>query len=135
MWMEPRIWNQIIEGAADIRFVLDRTTAENGDREHFFLAGKIDLNRVAAMGHSACADFAARACQLGIRVKACVALEGGMPPIAALPDYPDHASLKQPLLLLEAYHPESRTAGTPPEHAAVLQEERRAASDLSARKL
>lgn len=119
-WMEPQIRNQISEGAADIRFVLDRTTAESGDTRHFFLAGKIDLSHTAAIGHSAGADFAARACQLDARLKACVGLDGGMPPIAALPEYPDHATLKQPLLFLEAYHPDSQTAGSPAEHAAYL---------------
>jgi predicted esterase len=119
-WMGPRISNQISEGAADIRFVLDRTTAKNGDTGEFFLARKIDLNRVVAMGHSAGAEFAARGCQLDVRLKACIDLDGGMPPIAALPEYPDHASLKQPLLFLEAYHPESQTAGTPAEHAAYF---------------
>ena len=119
-WMGARIGNQISEGAADIRFVLDRTTADDGDTGHFFLAGKIDLNRVVAMGHSAGAEFAARGCQLDARLKACIDLDGGMPPIAALPEYPDHASLKQPLLFLEAYHPESQTAGTPAENAAYF---------------
>lgn len=119
-WMMPRVSEQISEGAADIRFVLDRMTAEQGDARQFLPAGNIDLNRVAAMGHSAGADFAARACQLDARFSACVALDGAMPPIAALPEYPDHATLKQPLLFLEAYHPESETAGTPAEHAAFL---------------
>lgn len=118
--MVARVPEQISEGAADIRFVLDRIMVERGDTRQFLLAGKIDLNRVAAMGHSAGADFAARACQLDVRFKACVALDGAMPPIAALPEYPDHATLKQPLLFLEAYHPQSQTAGTPAEHAAYF---------------
>lgn len=62
--MEPRVSNQISEGAADVRSVLDRMAAENGDTRHFFLAGKIDLKRVAAMGHSAGAGFAGRAANL-----------------------------------------------------------------------
>ena len=119
-WMVARVPEQISEGAADVRFVLDRLAAEKDDSRQFLLAGKIDLNRVAAMGHSAGAEFAARACQLDARFKACVDLDGGMPPIAALPEYPDHATLKQPLLFLEAYHPESKTAGTPAEHAAYF---------------
>jgi len=110
----------ITEGAADVRFVLDRVTAANADTQQFLLAGRLDLNRVAAMGHSAGAEFAARACQLDARLKACVDLDGGMVPIAALPDYPDGATLKQPLLFLEAYHPESQMAGTPAERAAYF---------------
>lgn len=119
-WMVAHTSEQISEGAADVRFLLDRITAEKGDSGESLLAGKIDLNRVAAMGHSAGAEFAARACQLDSRFKACVDLDGGMPPIAALPEYPDHATLKQPLLFLEAYHPESKTAGTAAEHAAYF---------------
>ncbi len=119
-WMVARVPEQISEGAADVRFALDRIMAEKGDARQFLLAGKVDLNRVAAMGHSAGADFAARACQLDVRFRACIALDGAMPPIAALPEYPDHATLKQPLLFLEAFHPESKTAGTPAEHAAYF---------------
>lgn len=107
----------INEGAADVRFVLDRLTALNaGDTRAFLLARRLDLNRVAAMGHSAGAEFAARACQLDARFKACVDLDGGMVPVAALPEYPDGAKLKQPLLFLEAYHPESRMGGTQEQH-------------------
>ena len=119
-WIVERGSEQISEGAADVRFVLDRITAEKGDTRQFLLDGKIDLNRIAAMGHSAGAEFAARACQLDARLKACVDLDGGMPPIAALPEYPDHATLKQPLLFLEAFHPENKMAGTPAEHAAYF---------------
>ena len=105
------------EGAADVRFVLDRLTALNdGDAQHFPLAERLDMGRVAAMGHSAGAEFAARACQLDARFKACVDLDGGMVPVAALPEYPDGATMKQPLLFLEAYHPESKMGGTPEQH-------------------
>jgi pimeloyl-ACP methyl ester carboxylesterase len=116
-WMGTRISELISEGAADVCFVLDRMTEMNGDTQHFLLAGRIDLNRVAAMGHSAGAEFAARACQLDARFKACVDLDGGMVPVAALPDYPDGATMKQPLLFLEAYHPESQMGGTAAQHA------------------
>lgn len=108
-----RIGQAISEGAADVRFVLDRLTELNsGKAEQFLLAGKLDLTRVASMGHSAGAEYAARAGQLDARFKACVDLDGGMAPIAALPDYGDGATMKQPLLFLEGYHPESRTGGT-----------------------
>jgi len=103
----------IEEGAADVRFVLNRLAELNaGDAQEFFLAGRLDVNRLAAMGHSAGAEFAARACQLDPRLKACVDLDGGMPPISALPGYPDGAILKQPLLFLEADHPRPQMAGT-----------------------
>src|SRR5579884_1580284 len=111
-WMVARAMEQISEGAADVRFALDRMTEMNGRPKDFPLARKIDLNRIAAMGHSAGAEFAARACQLDPRIKTCVDLDGGMVPWAALPEYPDGATLKQPLLFLEAFHPESRMGGT-----------------------
>jgi predicted esterase len=107
----------INEGAADVRFVLNRLTELNStDSQHFPLAGRLDLQRVAAMGHSAGAEFAARACQLDARFKACVDLDGAMVPVAALPEYPDGETMKQPLLLLEAYYPESRMGGTHAQH-------------------
>lgn len=117
--MAVSIGTGINEGAADVRFVLDRLTQTNaGDRQAFPLAGKLDVNRFAAMGHSAGAEFAARACQLDARLKACVDLDGGMVPISALPIDPDGATLKQPLLFLEADHPESQMGGTHAEHEA-----------------
>jgi dienelactone hydrolase len=109
----------ISEGAADVRFVLNQLTALNGgDGRQFPLARRLDLNRVAAMGHSAGAEFAARACQLDARFKACVDLDGGMVPVAALPEYPDGATIQQPLLFLENYYPESKMGGTHEEHLA-----------------
>lgn len=115
--MGASISEGINEGSADVRFVFNRLTELNtGDVQHFLLAGRLDLNRIAAMGHSAGAEFAARACQLDARLKACVDLDGGMVPIAALPEFPDHATLKQPLLFLEADHPESQMGGTHAQH-------------------
>jgi dienelactone hydrolase len=115
--MMESISTLIEEGAADVRYVLDRLTQLNSaDESQFPLAGRLDLNRVAAMGHSAGAEFAARACQLDARFKACVDLDGGMVPVAALPEYPDGATLKQPLLFLEADHSASQMGGTPAQH-------------------
>jgi len=116
-WMAARIGEGIAEGAGDVRFVLDRLAAMNSaERKSFPLAGRIDLNRVVAMGHSAGAEFAVRACQLDSRFKSCVDLDGGMVPVAALPDFGDGATVKQPLLFLEAYYPESRMGGTYEQH-------------------
>ena len=107
----------IREGAADIRFVLDKLTELNSaDTQHFLLAGRLDLNNVAAMGHSAGGAFVARACQLDERFKACVDLDGVLMPVAALPEYSDGKTMQQPLLLLEVYHPDSRMGGT---HAQI----------------
>jgi dienelactone hydrolase len=119
-WIVAHAMEEISEGAADVRFVFDRIRSANRNTEQFWLAGRLDLNRIAVMGHSAGGEFAARACQLDSRFKACIDLDGGMVPWAALPDYPDGATLKQPLLFLEAYHPESRMGGTPSELAAYF---------------
>ena len=111
----------ITEGAADVRFVLDKLTALNDGRPgSSALAGRLDLNDVAAMGHSAGAEFAARACQLDARFKACVDLDGGMVPVSALPEYPDGATLKQPLLFLEVDYDESKMFGTHEQHLAYF---------------
>jgi dienelactone hydrolase len=110
-WMQRSASAQIEEGAADIRFVLKRLNELNApDSKAFLLAGRLDLNRVATMGHSAGGAFAARACQLDSGIKACVDLDGGMVPVAALPEFPDGAKMKQPLLFLEAR--EVRMVGT-----------------------
>ena len=106
----------IEEGAADVRFVLDRLTQLNAGNPKSAFAGRLDLNRVAAMGHSAGAEFAARACELDTRFKACVDLDGGMVPVAALPEFPDGATVKQPLLFLEAYHDEAHMGGSHEQH-------------------
>lgn len=112
-------------GAADERFVLDRLTQENaGDTKHFALAGRLDLSRVAVMGHSAGADFAARACELDLRFQACVDLDGAMAPIAALPEYPDGKTVQHPLLFLEAYHDEAHIFGTHEQKLAFFQKEK-----------
>ena len=104
----------IEEGAADVRFVLNQLLQVNAGTSLF--AGRLDPNRVAAMGHSAGAEFAARACELDARFNACVDLDGGMVPVAALPEYPDGAAIQQPLLFLEAIHDEAHMGGTHEQH-------------------
>jgi dienelactone hydrolase len=112
-------------GAADERFVLNRLTDLNtGGGKHFALAGRLDLTTVALMGHSAGADFAARACQLDARFKACVDLDGAMAPIEALPEYPDGKTIQQPLLFLEAYHDEAHIFGTHEQKLAFFAKEK-----------
>jgi dienelactone hydrolase len=104
----------IEEGAADVRFVLNQLMQLNAGKSVF--AGRLDPNRVAAMGHSAGAEFAAGACELDARFKACVDLDGGMVPVAALPEFPGGAAIRQPLLFLEAYHDEAHMGGTHEQH-------------------
>lgn len=117
--MNASISALIEEGAADVRFVMDRLGELNaGGGKEFRLAGRLDLSRTAVMGHSAGAEFASRAGELDGRFKACVDLDGAMVPVAALPVFPDGARLKQPLLFLEADHPRNRMGGS----AAELEE-------------
>lgn len=112
-------------GAADERFVLDRLMQLNsGNRKQFPLAGQLDLNHVALAGHSAGADFAARACELDARFKVCVDLDGAMAPIEALPEYPDGKTIQQPLLFLEAYHDEAHIFGTHEQKLAFFAKEK-----------
>jgi predicted dienelactone hydrolase len=112
-WMMKQTSVGIDQGAADVRFVIDRMSQLNHDKQHFALAGAIDLERLTAMGHSAGAEFAARACQQDSRIYACVDLDGAMVPIAALPLYGDDRKILQPLLFLEAFHPENNMGGPP----------------------
>src|SRR4029077_8451985 len=110
-WMMKQVSIGISEGAADVRFVIDRIEELNRDKQDSALAGAIDLKRLAAMGHSAGAEFAARACQQDSRIHACVDLDGGMVPVAALPLHGDER-MRQPFLFLEAYHPDDTMGGT-----------------------
>ncbi len=114
---------EISTGASDLVFVLNRLEEMNeaGSR-NFLLSGRLDLKDVAAMGHSAGGDFAARACQLDERIKACVSLDGGMPPISAFPEYPDGKWFHQPVLLLEVDHSGDRTPFTETQNKDYLKE-------------
>jgi acetyl esterase/lipase len=121
---------RISEGAADVRFVIDRMTQLNRDKRQFALAGALNLKRLAAMGHSAGAEFAARACQQDSRIQACVDLDGGMVPISALPLYDDDRTMRQPLLFLEAYHPDKGMGGTPDQIAEYKKVKEKQLEDL-----
>jgi predicted esterase len=112
-WMMKQTSVRINQGAADVRFVIDRMRELSHDKQQFALADTIDLERLTAMGHSAGAAFAARACQQDCRIHACVDLDGAMVPVAALPLYGDDRKILQPLLFLEAFHPENNMGGTP----------------------
>jgi hypothetical protein len=110
-WMMKQTSVGINQGAADVRFVIDRMRQLNHDKQQFALAGAIDLEHLTAMGHSAGAEFAARACQQDSRIHACVDLDGAMVPVAALPLYGDDRKILQPLLFLEAFHPDNNMGG------------------------
>jgi len=112
----------ITEGAEDVRFVLDKLTAMQKQRTSPVMAA-LNLGKVVAIGHSAGAASIARACQLDARFKACVDLDGGMVPVSALPDFGDGATMKQPLLFLEAYHDEAHMFGTHEQHVAYFEKQ------------
>jgi dienelactone hydrolase len=95
----------IRQGAEDVVFVLNRLTQLNKNGAPDFLpGGRLDLSRVAAVGHSAGGEFATGACQLDARFHACVSLDGEMAPVAAFPEFPDSKGFQQPVLLLEVDH-------------------------------
>jgi len=110
----------IAEGAGDVRFVLDQLTALQKGPHASPMIAALDLNKAAAIGHSAGAASATRACQLDARFKACVDLDGGMVPVSVLPDFGDGATMKQPLLLLEANFDEAHMFGTHEQHLAYF---------------
>jgi predicted dienelactone hydrolase len=65
--------------ADDIRFVLDELTRANQGRAgapRLPFAGRLDLQRVGAFGHSAGGQAAATACQLERRLRACLNQDG-----------------------------------------------------------
>ena len=96
-------------GARDIVFVLNQLTKlDDGNENAFVLRKKLDLNHVASMGHSAGGANATLACQMDDRFKACLSLDGAMPPVAAFPENPDGKWFTQPVLLLEVDHSGSR---------------------------
>jgi predicted dienelactone hydrolase len=94
---------QIREGAGDLMFVLNKLSEMNGQKvQQFPLGGRLDIERVAAMGHSSGGAFATLACQMDQRFKACISLDGALPPVAAFPEY--GKGFTQPVLLLEIDH-------------------------------
>ena len=48
--MAKQVSEGISEGAADVRFVIDRLTQTNQNEQQFPLAGSIDVKRLAAIG-------------------------------------------------------------------------------------
>jgi dienelactone hydrolase len=111
----------ITHGADDIVFVLNKLAELNHiGNPSFPLGGRLDLSRVAAMGHSAGGAFAARACQLDARIGACVSLDGALPPASAFPEFPDKKGFQQPVLLLEVDHSGDRMPFTPEQYMEFL---------------
>jgi hypothetical protein len=88
--------------APDIRFVI--TELSYHDRAQSLkapLAGRLDLQRVGALGHSMGGLAAVRACQLDSRIAACMNHDAdiaGSPFVRSSPDEP----LRKPLLFFTA---------------------------------
>ena len=111
----------ITEAAGDIRFVLAKLIElKESPNDKSPVIERLDLMSAVAIGHSAGAASTARACQLDARFRACIDLDGGMVPVAALPDYSDGATMKQPLLFLEGDPSEGRMFGTHEQHVAYF---------------
>jgi predicted dienelactone hydrolase len=90
--------------AADLRFVLDQLEwIDTSDRSTPFFR-RLDLGRIAAVGHSLGGMAVVRACQLDARIKACVNQDGNTPDGLFL-RYIDAKPLKQPFLFVDATPP------------------------------
>jgi dienelactone hydrolase len=112
---------EIETGAQDIVFVLNQLAKlDDGNYKTFALSKRLDLDRVASMGHSAGGANATRACQLDARFKACLSLDGAMPPFAAFPENPDGKWFTQPVLLLEVNHSGQRRGFNDAQYAEFL---------------
>ena len=105
-WTVARTTETITEGAADVRFALDRITAANANPQEFLLAGRLDLNRVAAMGHSAGGHLAMTTSTLFDAGK-----ESAVDPVERVSSRPDFAVLGYPVIsMVEPWaHRGSRT--------------------------
>jgi pimeloyl-ACP methyl ester carboxylesterase len=93
---------------------------DDGNQKTFVLRKRLDLNRVASMGHSAGGANATLACQLDARFKACLSLDGAMPPFAVFPENPDGNWFTQPVLLLEIDHSGQRRGFNDAQNAEYL---------------
>ena len=85
-------------GAEQVRYILNvlkKTTP---------LSRIMNLSMVGVAGHSAGGTFAARTCQIDPRVKVCISEDGGVNPVGAFLDYPDHNSIQQPFLFIQIEH-------------------------------
>jgi hypothetical protein len=89
--------------AADLRYVVDQLERIDRNRASTFF-GRLDLTEVAAVGHSLGGMAAIRACQLDLRLKACVNQDGTTADGVFL-QYPGGPLLRQPSLFVEATPP------------------------------
>jgi len=120
-WMMKSAGMEMDSGARDIVFVLNQLIKLDREKEGAFaLRDKLDLDRVGSMGHSAGGANAALACQRDARFRACISLDGQMPPVAAFPENSEGKWFTQPVLLLEVDHNGRSTGFNPVQNDAFL---------------
>lgn len=91
----PPLLDQVLTSLAkDLVLALDRLSALDPGETNSVLAGRLDLDRVAAFGVSLGGAVAAEACFLEPRLRACLAMDVFMPADVA------RSGLRQPLLLI-----------------------------------
>jgi len=90
--------------AADIRFSVDQITLLNsGKTSAAPFAGRLNLQDIAAWGHSFGGRAAARACQLDRRIKACLNADG-LGPDGPIFVFEGGSLPSQPFMWMEVYH-------------------------------
>jgi len=90
--------------AADIRFTIDQITSLNvAGKNAAPFSGRVDLNKIAAWGHSFGGRAAPRACQLDRRIKACLNADG-LGPDGPIFTYEGASMPLQPFLWMEVFH-------------------------------
>ena len=83
-------------GAEDLRFVVNALYKRQVD-----ISSIMNLNQIAAVGHSAGGTITARLCQIDPRIKACISEDGQVNPVGIFFDYPDHSRMSQPFLMIQ----------------------------------
>lgn len=90
--------------AADVRFVIDQVTLLNAAAKNAApFSGRVDLNEIAAWGHSFGGRAAARACQLDRRLKACLNADG-LGPDGPIFTFEGARLPAQPFMWMEVFH-------------------------------
>ncbi len=90
--------------AADIGFSIDQITALNeGKTSAAPFAGRLNLQEIAAWGHSFGGRAAARACQLDQRIKACLNADG-LGPDGPIFVFEGESLPSQPFMWMEVHH-------------------------------
>jgi hypothetical protein len=89
--------------AADMRFTIDQLTAMNAGTSTAPFAQRLDLQNIAAWGHSFGGRAAPHACQRDARIKACLNADG-LGPDGPIFVYEGTALPAQPFMWMEVHH-------------------------------